>query len=310
MSFAEKIMETLEMEMLPSDKDIKFLLNKARDHLIQDPNVIILEPPIVIIGDIHGQFFDLLEIFNHTGKCPDVNFVFLGDYVDRGYHGVEVILYLLALKVRYPSKVTLLRGNHETRTMTQVYGFYDECMKKFGSPLIYGLLMGIFDLLPISAVIGNKLFLVHGGLSPNIKMVSDINRLDRKKEINEGGDISTLCWSDPDETITTDWEVSPRGSGFLFGENPVKKFIHHNDLDRIVRAHQLCQEGYSQIFENTLITIFSAPNYCYQCGNFGATIEVDDHGSSHISQFSQALNQTGELNSFFNLTNLKPSYFL
>jgi serine/threonine-protein phosphatase 4 catalytic subunit len=307
MSFAEKIMETLEMELLPLEKDIKFLIAKAKEKLIEDPNVIILQPPITIVGDIHGQFFDLLEIFNLTGRCPETNFVFLGDYVDRGYHSVEVILYLLALKVRYPTKVTLLRGNHESRTMTEFYGFYDECMKKFGSGMMYHLFTGVFDLLPISAVVGDRLYLVHGGLSPNIQNISDINSLDRKKEISNSGDIANLCWSDPDESLKTDWEVSPRGSGLLFGAEPVKKFIHTNSLDRIIRAHQLCQEGYTQLFENTLITIFSAPNYCYRCGNFGAVVEVDENNNSNISQYSHVENQYGDLGEL-NLS--LPSYFL
>jgi serine/threonine-protein phosphatase 4 catalytic subunit len=259
------------------------------------------------VGDIHGQFFDLLEIFNLTGRCPETNFVFLGDYVDRGYHSVEVILYLLALKVRYPTKVTLLRGNHESRTMTEFYGFYDECMKKFGSGMMYHLFTGVFDLLPISAVVGDRLYLVHGGLSPNIQNISDINSLDRKKEISNSGDIANLCWSDPDESLKTDWEVSPRGSGLLFGAEPVKKFIHTNSLDRIIRAHQLCQEGYTQLFENTLITIFSAPNYCYRCGNFGAVVEVDENNNSNISQYSHVENQYGDLGEL-NLS--LPSYFL
>lgn len=292
MCFAQKIIETLKVGKLPPESQVKLLCTKIKEKLINYPNVVNVNPPVVIVGDIHGQFYDLLEIFEISGECPDTNFLFLGDYVDRGYHSVETLTMLLALKLKYPTKMTLLRGNHESKAISEIYGFYDECMKKYGT-MMYKMFVSVFDLLPISAVVGNKVFLVHGGLSPNINHISEINKFDRKQDIKDSGTLANLCWSDPDDTIKTDWEQSPRGSGFLFGKNPVIKFLHTNNIDRIVRAHQLCQEGYQQLFSNTLITVFSAPNYCYQCGNMGAIFEIYEDLTYHISQFDPADDQTG-----------------
>jgi diadenosine tetraphosphatase ApaH/serine/threonine PP2A family protein phosphatase len=132
-----------------------------------------------VCGDIHGQFQDLLELFRIGGNCPDTNYLFMGDYVDRGYHSVETVTLLVALKVRYPQRITILRGNHESRQITQVYGFYDECLRKYGNANVWKYFTDLFDYLPLTAHIENQVFCLHGGLSPTLDTLDHIRALDR-----------------------------------------------------------------------------------------------------------------------------------
>ncbi|KAD5507610.1 hypothetical protein E3N88_15313 [Mikania micrantha] len=195
-----------------------------------------------ICGDIHGQFYDMKELFKVGGDCPKTNYLFLGDFVDRGFYSVETFLLLLALKVRYPDRITLIRGNHESRQITQVYGFYDECLRKYGSVNVWRYCTDIFDYLSLSALIENKIFSVHGGLSPNINTLDQIRIIDRKQEVPHDGAMCDLLWSDP-EDIVDGWGLSPRGAGFLFGGTVVTSFNHTNNIDYICRAHQLGKRG-------------------------------------------------------------------
>ena len=169
-----------------------------------------------ICGDIHGQFFDLMELFKVGNDCPQTNYLFMGDFVDRGFYSVESFLLLLALKVRYPKHITLIRGNHESRQITQVYGFYDECLRKYGSVNVWRYCTEIFDFLPLAALIDETVFCVHGGLSPAIDTLDQINTIDRKVEVPHEGPMADLMWSDPEENVEG-WGVSPRGAGYVFG---------------------------------------------------------------------------------------------
>ena len=134
------------------EAEVKSLCAKAREILVEESNVQRVDAPVTICGDIHGQFYDLKELFKVGGSVPDTNYLFMGDFVDRGFYSVETFLLLLALKVRYPDRITLIRGNHESRQITQVYGFYDECLRKYGSVNVWRYCTEIFDYLSLSSI--------------------------------------------------------------------------------------------------------------------------------------------------------------
>jgi diadenosine tetraphosphatase ApaH/serine/threonine PP2A family protein phosphatase len=357
--------------------------------LIEEGNVVSVDAPVTICGDIHGQFHDLMELFRVGGDVPDTNYLFMGDFVDRGFYSLESFLLLLCLKVRYPDRITLIRGNHESRQITTVYGFYDECIRKYGSANVWRYCCEVFDYLALGALIlgattdltptmtstfndstqstqppddediesevlnahgevmnktlrrkFNNLSLtdanssrlspapdrdassptipeppsslqstttnqssssfhgqmtasqlsaypppstgavlcVHGGLSPLIDTVDKIRLIDRKQEVPHEGAMCDLLWSDPDEI--EGWGLSPRGAGFLFGADIVRHFNWKNDLSLIARAHQLVMEGYKEMFDCRIVTVWSAPNYCYRCGNVAAILELGEDASN------------------------------
>ncbi|EDQ92421.1 uncharacterized protein MONBRDRAFT_35497 [Monosiga brevicollis MX1] len=263
-------------EIIP-EHDVRLVCDKAREILLAEGNIVHIGAPITICGDIHGQHYDLMELFEVAGQMPETNYLFMGDFVDRGYYSVETFLLLLLLKVRYPNRMTLLRGNHESRTITQVYGFYDECMRKYGSPTVWQLCTEVFDLLSLAAVIDDKILCVHGGLSPSIQSLDQIRTIERQVEVPSEGPMCDLLWSDPHGEEQSGWSVSPRGAGFLFGPDVVEIFNQQNGLGLICRAHQLVMEGFKWHFQQQACTVWSAPNYCYRCGNVASVLRIDEH---------------------------------
>ncbi|KAK2590540.1 phosphoprotein phosphatase PP4 catalytic subunit [Conoideocrella luteorostrata] len=298
----------------------------------------------------------------------------MGDFVDRGFYSLESFLLLLCLKVRYPDRMTLIRGNHESRQITTVYGFYDECLRKYGSANVWRYCCDVFDYLALGAIvlgasntlsgstpadeeteievcdqngstisrfprvrrsqfaqssssqeaaaangnsssgtgektgppgtgasgssngsIGNPagaVLCVHGGLSPLIDTVDKIRLIDRKQEVPHEGAMCDLLWSDPDDI--DGWGLSPRGAGFLFGADIVKVFNHRNDLSLIARAHQLVMEGFKEMFDASIVTVWSAPNYCYRCGNVAAVLELseDESGTGLFARSNGDVNRS------------------
>jgi len=251
---------------------------------MEESNVQPVNSPVTVCGDIHGQFYDLLELFRQGGEIPKTSYIFMGDFVDRGHHSVETLQLLLCYKARYPQSITLLRGNHECRQVTQVYGFYDECFRKYGSANAWKYCTEVFDYLTLACVIDGSVLCVHGGLSPVISTLDQIRLLERNQEIPHEGPFCDLMWSDPEDI--EDWAVSQRGAGWLFGSKVTSQFNHVNGLELICRAHQLVQEGYKYMFpEKNLITVWSAPNYCYRCGNVAAILAFDDHLDREVVLF-------------------------
>jgi diadenosine tetraphosphatase ApaH/serine/threonine PP2A family protein phosphatase len=251
---------------------VKLILEKLREILYSEPNILELSAPITICGDIHGQLYDLFELFRIAGSPPDTKFLFMGDYVDRGYYSVETFCYLAALKIKYPTFIYLLRGNHESRTINQLYGFFDDCVLTYGHAGVWFLCNQTFDLLPMASVIENKIFSVHGGLSPEIPLIGDISLHNRQRELQPTGPFADLCWSDPD--CITGWGTNGRGAGFVFGRDPVKEFCQNNKIDLITRAHQLAMDGFEFMFDNQLVTVWSAPNYMYRSGNLASVLAI------------------------------------
>ena len=282
----EKIAQLYKCELL-TEQEVGQVCRQYREYAIEESNIQRLYSPVSIVGDLHGQFYDLLELFRINGRPGETSYLFLGDFVDRGFYSIETLMLLVCLKLRYPDKITLIRGNHESRQVTQVYGFYDECVRKYGSPAVWRLCTEMFDYFALAALVDGEYFCLHGGLSPNFDSLDEIRRIDRKREVPHEGPMADMMWSDPDETVFG-WGVSPRGAGYLFGEDVVKIFRHTNQLKLIVRAHQLVMEGYRLMFDSSLATVWSAPNYCYRCGNVAAVMRIEDKGEVEFRTFSSA----------------------
>jgi len=251
---------------------VKRLCDIACGILAEELNVQSVDSPVTVVGDVHGQFVDLLQIFDAMGRVPETNYVFLGDFVDRGTQSLETIQLLVALKVRFPLRVTLLRGNHECRSVSQVFGFYDEVYFKYGSANVWNYFTDLFDYLPLGCLIDGKVFCTHGGLSPCGTSLDDIRALEREQEVPHSGLLCDLLWSDPAEE--QGWGLSPRGAGYNFGPDVSKMFNHQNGLQLLCRAHQVVLEGYSWAHDKNVVTVFSAPNYGGRVGNKGAVMTV------------------------------------
>ena len=266
--------------------------SQVKEILVEESNVQPVRAPVTVCGDIHGQFHDLLRLFETGGECPGTSYVFMGDFVDRGYNSLEVFTLLMLLKARYPAHVTLLRGNHESRQITQVYGFYDECCRKYGSANAWRACTDVFDFLTLAALVDGRVLCVHGGLSPDVRTLDQVRTVDRVCEIPHEGPFCDLMWSDPEDIEA--WAVSPRGAGWLFGARVTAEFNALNGLELVCRAHQLVQEGLKYMFpERSLVTVWSAPNYCYRCGNVASILLFDGALNRDVRYFTETSENAG-----------------
>ncbi|KAG0049693.1 hypothetical protein BGZ83_005497 [Gryganskiella cystojenkinii] len=256
------------------NSEILFICQMAREVFLSQPTLIELNAPVKIVGDIHGQYTDLLRLFEMCGFPPSANFLFLGDYVDRGRMSLETILLLFCYKIKYPENFFLLRGNHECANVTKVYGFYDEC-KRRASIKMWKAFVDVFNCLPLAAIVANKIFCVHGGLSPSLGSMDDIRALRRPTDVPDYGLLNDLLWSDPSDTAL-DWEDNERGVSYCFGRSIIQAFLNRHDFDLVCRAHMVVEDGYEFFNDRTLVTVFSAPNYCGEFDNFGAVMSVNE----------------------------------
>ena len=257
-----------------AEHEVRGLCLKAREIFMSQPVLLELEAPIKICGDIHGQYYDLLRLFEYGLFPPESNYLFLGDYVDRGKQSLETICLLLSFKIKFPENFFILRGNHECASINRIYGFYDECKRRYNVK-IWKTFTDCFNCLPVAAIIDEKIFCMHGGLSPDLNSMEQIRRIMRPTDVPDTGLLCDLLWSDPDEKITG-WGDNERGVSFTFGADVVQKFLHKHDLDLVCRAHQVVEDGYEFFAKRQLVTLFSAPNYCGEFDNAGAMMSVDD----------------------------------
>ncbi|KAI4302619.1 hypothetical protein MLD38_038342 [Melastoma candidum] len=257
-----------------AESEIRDLCNAAKEVFLSQPVLLELEAPINICGDIHGQYSDLLRLFEYGGFPPESNYLFLGDYVDRGKQSVETICLLLAFKIKYPDNFFLLRGNHECASINRIYGFYDECKRRF-SVRLWKAFTECFNCLPVAAVVDNKIMCMHGGISPELKSLDLIKGIQRPTDVPDQGLLCDLLWADPDRD-TKGWGENDRGVSYTFGSDRVEEFLKKHNLDLICRAHQVVEDGYEFFAERQLVTIFSAPNYCGEFDNAGAIMRVDE----------------------------------
>jgi serine/threonine-protein phosphatase 5 len=269
-------------------KYVYHILIALRKQLLQLPSLVDVPIPegsrINVCGDTHGQYYDLLNIFELRGYPSEENpFLFNGDFVDRGPFSVEVVLLLFTFKVLCPGHMHLSRGNHESLNMNRIYGFEGEVKAKY-SPQMFQLFTEVFHCLPIAHCLARKVIVLHGGLfSRDGVTLDDLRKIDRFREPPDEGLMSEALWSDPQPLPGR--APSKRGVGLSFGPDVTANFLKNNDLKMVVRSHEVKDEGYEVEAGGKLITVFSAPNYCDQMGNKGAILSFDSQGDYTVTQF-------------------------
>ncbi|XP_003739287.2 serine/threonine-protein phosphatase alpha-2 isoform-like [Galendromus occidentalis] len=252
--------------------EILFLIDEATQIFEQQPILLELNPPLNICGDVHGQFHDLLRILHQGQHPPASNYLFLGDYVDRGRNSIEVLCLLLIYKIRFPGNVFLLRGNHETLRINAIYGFLSECRVRY-SLEVYHKFNELFAWLPLAAIVGDKIFCCHGGISPKMSLIDDIRDIRRPlRDVPEDTIACDLLWADPFEG--RGFAPNDRGVSHVFGADALQRFLDDNGLDLVCRAHQVVADGYEFFANRSLVTLFSAPNYCNEFDNAAAMMIV------------------------------------
>ncbi|KAL7320182.1 3',5'-cyclic-nucleotide phosphodiesterase (PDEase) (3':5'-CNP) [Mucor circinelloides] len=289
--------EHLRREGRLTDKQALQILNSTKNLLSKEPNLLRMPAPITICGDVHGQYYDLLKLFEVGGNPADTRYLFLGDYVDRGYFSIECVLYLWAHKLWYPDTFFLLRGNHECRHLTDYFTFKLECQTKY-SDEVYDVVMECFDSLPLAAVVNDQFLCVHGGLSPELKTLEDIEKIDRFRETPTSGLMCDLLWSDPYEEFDSD--TGPkfehnhvRGCSYFYSYRAACSFLDKNNLLSVIRAHEAQANGYRMYRKSkttgfpALMTIFSAPNYIDVYNNKAAVLRYDK-SVLNIRQFNSS----------------------
>ncbi|KKK19281.1 serine/threonine protein [Aspergillus ochraceoroseus] len=252
--------------------EIMAICTAARELFLNQPALLELSAPVKIVGDVHGQYTDLIRLFEMCGFPPASNYLFLGDYVDRGKQSLETILLLLCYKLKFPENFFLLRGNHECANVTRVYGFYDECKRRCNIK-IWKTFVDTFNCLPIAAIVAGKIFCVHGGLSPSLSHMDDIRGIARPTDVPDYGLLNDLLWSDPAD-MEEDWEPNERGVSYCFNKKVIMNFLQRHDFDLVCRAHMVVEDGYEFYQDRILVTVFSAPNYCGEFDNWGAIMSV------------------------------------
>ncbi|KAJ0975654.1 hypothetical protein J5N97_017619 [Dioscorea zingiberensis] len=258
----------------------------AEQIFMQEPTVLQLKAPIKVFGDLHGQFGDLMRLFDEygfpstAGDITYIDYLFLGDYVDRGQHSLETITLLLALKIENPENIHLIRGNHEAADINALFGFRLECIERMGESdgiWAWTRFNQLFNSLPLAALIEKKIICMHGGIGRSINSVEQIEKLERPITMDVGSIVlMDLLWSDPTENDSVEGlRPNARGPGLVtFGPDRVSDFCKRNKLQLIIRAHECVMDGFERFAHGQLITVFSATNYCGTANNAGAILVI------------------------------------
>ena len=262
-------------ELNIKEDECNYVIDKAYGILEKEESLLKISAPLYICGDIHGQYYDLLRVFDILKYPPQSTFLFLGDYVDRGKQSLECLLLLLCLKIKYPDKIFLLRGNHECEALNKMYGFFDECKRRL-SIKCFKKIITLFNIMPISALINENILCMHGGLSKDLQNIEQINKILRPTDIPNEGLLCDILWSDPNESLNEDFGSNERNISVTFSKDVVKNFLEKNNLDLICRAHQVVEEGFEFFADMKLVTIFTAPNYMGEFDNNGGILEVGE----------------------------------
>ncbi|EYC19898.1 hypothetical protein Y032_0023g771 [Ancylostoma ceylanicum] len=252
------------------------LCTVARQVFLSQASLIDIEPPVKICGDIHGQYADVLRLLDRAGFPPFVNYLFLGDYVDRGQQNLECIALFFCYKIKYPGNFFILRGNHECSPINRVYGFFEECNRRYQSTRLWLQFQDAFATLPFTALVSGRILCMHGGLSPKLKSMEQLRQITRPIDPPNPSLHIDLLWSDPD-SYTKGWASNSRGVSYVFGPDVVFEMSHILDIELVARAHQVVQDGYEFFANRKLVTIFSAPHYCGQFDNAAAVMNVDEN---------------------------------
>uniref|UniRef100_A0A7E4VIY3 Serine/threonine-protein phosphatase n=1 Tax=Panagrellus redivivus TaxID=6233 RepID=A0A7E4VIY3_PANRE len=270
--------------------ELKNLLQKAERHFEKECSMLEVPVPVTVYGDIHGQYSDLHRWFNLNGWPHQTRSVFLGDFVDRGSHGVEVVALLSCLKLIYPDRIFIVRGNHEEESLNRAYSFYEEVLCRFSGSsgkdgiAMYNHFKNLFMQLPLAVLIGGRVLGMHGGLSPKMESLQAIRDIKRPIDDFEVGSLECdLVWSDPDTGADTgfrpNFDREPNnGIGQLFAADTVKQTCDKLNIDLIIRGHQAPLHGYALFADGRLLTLFSAPGYkgtALNDVNMGACLEFD-----------------------------------
>lgn len=280
---------------LREDQAIR-IIRDATDLLASEPNLLDVPAPVTVCGDIHGQYYDLMKLFEVGGHPSNTSFLFLGDYVDRGSFSFECLIYLYSLKLSYPDTFWMLRGNHECKHLTDYFTFKSECLHKY-SMTIYEECLRSFNALPLAAIMNKQFFCVHGGLSPELKTLDDLIKIDRFREPPTKGLMCDLLWADPIEEYDDDnmdqtfVRNTVRGCSYAFTYKASCQFLERTGLLSIIRAHEAQDAGY-RMYKRTktmgfpsLLTMFSAPNYLDNYNNKAAVLKYENN-VMNIRQFN------------------------
>jgi serine/threonine-protein phosphatase 2A catalytic subunit len=268
------LLKSIQNSKTPSKSEVTLLCQKVSKLLTQEPNVLQIESPVTICGNIQGSLEDLQEIFKLSGPPPASNYLFLGNYINKGKFSVEVLCILFIYKILFPSKLTLLRGCHECAGAGQTYGFFQEILKKFGDFLVFEGFLKVFNCFPFAAVVGGQVFCVHSGISFSVETIEELMAVERFSDVKTDGPLMHLLWNFPFSGLG--WSVSPKSYDFGFGTDVTSKFLEKNDLKMIVRSHQLVMEGFSQEQGGNIVTIFSASNFQLH-KNLAAVLRFDEN---------------------------------